>query len=1357
MGIIRGTAVDHGGSGGGLTVPSEISQERVIRRALERAQINPLEVSYVEAHGTGTSLGDPIEIAALASVYGAKRDLTQPLLVGSVKTNIGHLESAAGVAGLIKLLLSFQEQTIPASLHFTRPNPHIPWSTIPVRVAVDAVPWPAGSQRRIAGLSAFGFSGTNAHVIVEEPPVTQTEPSASTVRRNLLLLSAKSADALRHLSRSYEALLEQTPTAGHSALTYAAATGRGHFSWRQARVLPSERLFEGQADSTRPFRLAFVFNGKAASSAALELYATEPAFRQAFTACHASMEDLNLEVGKFATAYAWAELWKSWGVRPYVLMGRGNGEYVAAVLAGVLSLEDALRLLAARGDPDGFQQILRGMRLSDPSVRLISYTTGTEVSGVAATAEHWIRLLRPPQKPTGAMRTLQELSIDAILPTPRVGSPLERSLATLYTQGLDPDWQAFFGRRNRYPAITLPNYPFERKRIWLDLRQHAAPSGAPALYQIQWQTPSLPPQPVSRAETCHWLILTDTGGTGESLAVALREQGASYTLAYAKDHSGPAAWHTLLNQAGAQQCRIVYLWGLDSSQELDTSCKTFLELWQATGRWAAESACKIWLVTRDAVEAGDSPQLSGVSQAALWGLARGALLEHPERWGALIDLDRTRPDAEAGQLLVEMLSDGVEDQVALRDGQRHVARIAPVTETAVTTTLHVEAAATYLITGGLGFCGLTLAQWLAARGARSLILASRQSPGARSQQALADLRAQGVTVRCEQLDIADPNRVAALFNTLKREAIALRGIIHAAGVLGHKPLDSIDSQELTDVLRPKVSGAWLLHEHSRDFPLDFFVLFSSIASSWGSREQAHYIAANRFLDALAHHRRHLNLPALSLNWGPWDEGGMTSAENRGLLSLIGVHPMKPERALQVLEHLPPLPQIAAAEVDWSLYSAAFEMRGRKPLLDLVRPQQAAPVIDNTALTQLRALPDPDRKRQIAATIEGELRRVLGFGAADTLDVTLGFFQLGMDSLMAIELRKGLEKSLGMSFPVTALFDHPSLNALTEALTDLIGSQKNPMRPREHAELPPPVAPPRQDSDPTAIAIIGMGCRFPGGADDLASYWQLLHDGVDAISEVPAGRWKVDDPYCHYGGFLHDIDQFDAPFFHISPREASCMDPQQRLLLEVSYEALEHAGIPTDQLRGSLTGVFVSLTTNDYATLQLRSSASSSIDGYFFTGNPLNAAAGRISYVLGTHGPSMVIDTACSASLVAIHTACQNLRSRECDLALAGGANLILCPDNTQVVSRTGALARDGRCKAFDASADGFVRSEGCGVLVLKRLTDALACGDRVLAVIRGSAVNHGGATAGFSAPMPCPRKLSSARHSVVSLPSRSTM
>ncbi|HEY7494004.1 MAG TPA: beta-ketoacyl synthase N-terminal-like domain-containing protein, partial [Candidatus Tectomicrobia bacterium] len=276
-----------------------------------------------------------------------------------------------------------------------------------------------------------------------------------------------------------------------------------------------------------------------------------------------------------------------------------------------------------------------------------------------------------------------------------------------------------------------------------------------------------------------------------------------------------------------------------------------------------------------------------------------------------------------------------------------------------------------------------------------------------------------------------------------------------------------------------------------------------------------------------------------------------------------------------------------------------------------------------------------------------------------------------------------------------------------------------------------------------IAIIGMGCRFPGGASNPAAYWRLLRDGIDAITEVPAHRWDVNAFYnanpatpgkmnTRWGGFLGQVDLFDARFFGISPREAAGMDPQQRLLLEVSWEALEHAGQTAEGLAGSRTGVFIGISTFDYSQFQLGDPAV--IDAYVGTGTALSIAANRLSYLLDLQGPSLAVDTACSSSLVAAHYACQSLRSGESSLAIAGGVNLILSPDLTIMFSQLRAMAADGRCKTFDARADGYVRGEGCGIVILKRLSDALKDGDTILALIRGSAVNQDGRSNGLTAP-----------------------
>ena len=279
-----------------------------------------------------------------------------------------------------------------------------------------------------------------------------------------------------------------------------------------------------------------------------------------------------------------------------------------------------------------------------------------------------------------------------------------------------------------------------------------------------------------------------------------------------------------------------------------------------------------------------------------------------------------------------------------------------------------------------------------------------------------------------------------------------------------------------------------------------------------------------------------------------------------------------------------------------------------------------------------------------------------------------------------------------------------------------------------------------------IAIVGIGCRFPGGANNPESFWQILHHGIDTIKDVPSSRWDIDayydaNPetpgkmYVRQGGFLETgIDQFDAEFFGIAPREAVSMDPQQRLLLEVSWEALENAGVAPDKLAGSPTGVFVGINTSDYSQLQMRVRDTENLNAYFFTGNTASVAAGRLSYLLGLEGPSISLDTACSSSLVGIHLACQNLRAGECRMALAGGVNLMLSEEGPIILSRMRALAADGRCKTFDAAADGYGRGEGCAIVVLKRLSDAVEDSDNILALIRGSAVNHDGRSGGLTVP-----------------------
>ncbi|MGH3558261.1 MAG: beta-ketoacyl synthase N-terminal-like domain-containing protein, partial [Mycobacterium sp.] len=372
--------------------------------------------------------------------------------------------------------------------------------------------------------------------------------------------------------------------------------------------------------------------------------------------------------------------------------------------------------------------------------------------------------------------------------------------------------------------------------------------------------------------------------------------------------------------------------------------------------------------------------------------------------------------------------------------------------------------------------------------------------------------------------------------------------------------------------------------------------------------------------------------------------------------------------------------------------------------------------------------------EIADWFVSQLSQSLDIPAAD-IDPSRPFAYYGLDSIHAVRLTAALEGWLGRELSPTLAYEYPTIDSLSSYLAD--------EAPRDHA------AAPAEDSGGARagvadepIAIVGIGCRFPG-ADGPAAFWQLLSDGVDAITEIPPDRWDADafydpDPSApgttvsRRGGFLHGIDRFDYPFFGISPRESAQMDPQQRLLMEVAWEALEDAGQVPERLVGTHTGVFVGISTNDYG--QLRSGQPQLVDAYSGTGNASSIAANRLSYTYDFRGPSMAIDTACSSSLVAVHLACRSLRDGECTLALAGGVNIMLSPVISINFTKAHVLAADGRCKTFDASADGYVRGEGAGIVVLKPLGRALADNDPIYAVIRGTATNQDGRTNGLMAP-----------------------
>ncbi|MFB9547752.1 type I polyketide synthase, partial [Micromonospora sagamiensis] len=1562
LAVVRGSAINQDGASNGLTAPNGPAQQRVIRQALSNARLTPADVDAVEAHGTGTTLGDPIEAQALLATYGQERDGGDPLWLGSIKSNFGHSQSAAGVAGIIKMVMAMRHGRLPATLHVDAPSPHIDWSTGAVSLLTEARDWPAADRPRRAAVSSFGISGTNAHVILEQAasaPAPEPESDRSgllTTPTTVWALSARSAPALREQAARLARYVRSREDLDPARVAWSLVTTRSVFEHRAAVVGAEpaqllaglDALAEGRPAGSLVTAVAgepaegpiWVFPGYGGHhlGMAASLIGACPVFDEALAECQAEFDrwfDLDIVghltgddetwLGRheivqpilFALTISLARVWRAAGMTPQVVIGHSQSEVVAAHVAGVLTLADAVKLLAVRlraiadlaepgtmaaldlsADeatrrlPDGvgiavvngpravtvsgphdqvaelvaactadgirarainidyashcplvyaaaerMRTDLAGLTPSAGQIRILSTVTGTWIDGTEMDADYWAENLRRTVLFDAAVRTaldagftdFVEVSAHPVLSMPlttilddagvpgQVLATLRRgedaavrmltSIAAAHAHGLPVD------HRQVLPAAgvltDLPTYAFQRQHYWTE---RTTPAGAgpvsPDVVDVEfWSAveradvaalaaqldgdpadlevlaPALPvlsswrKARLQRAVLDGWSYRVVWKPVGQSKPTTV--PGALLVVAPAGDPAldgwvdglaaagGPAVRRVDVDPAGVDRralaealaahrdaplAGVVSLLGLTDGEYpghpgVPTGLVATTRLVQALSD--ADLPAPLWCLTAGGVGTDPAEPVASAAQHALWGLARVVGLEHPTRWGGLVDLPAD-PDASTWAEVARILTtDDDEDQFAVRPFGTFVRRLARTGTRTAGQVAPWQPRGTVLVTGGTGAIGAQAARWLAANGAEHLVLTSRRGLDAAGARELAgELTATGVRVSVVACDMADRDQVAALVAGLD-EVAPLTAVLHAAGITQLTALVDTDLDVFDHVLAGKVAGAAYLDEFLGDRQLDAFVTFASISGVWGSGGQGAYAAANAYLDALAEQRRARGLTATSVSWGAWAEGGMaTTEEAQRLLSRRGLNPMQPAAALLALRRAVEHGEtcLVVADIDWATFAPAYASARPRPLLDDIAEAREA-LVDSPAdgttdhasalRERLAGLTRAERDRHLTDLVRDHAAAVLGHAGTDAVSPRRAFKELGFDSLTAVELRNQITGATGLALPTTLIFDYPNPAALAGHLASLLR-----LDDAEAASAGTPAGTAGRDSADEPIAIVGMSCRYPGGVSDPDGLWELVASGRDGITEFRTDRhWDLDrlladDPEApgrsatRHGGFIDRAGDFDPDFFGISPREALAMDPQQRLLLEATWEAFEQAGVAADRLHGTPTGVFVGASPTGYGT----GDETPGLDGYRLTGGAHSVISGRVAYTFGLEGPAVTVDTACSSSLVALHLAVQSLRQGECDLAVAGGVNVMVTPGAFIEFTRQGGLSADGRCRSFAAAADGTGWGEGVGVLLVERLSDAQRHGHRVLAVVRGSAVNQDGASNGLTAP-----------------------
>ncbi len=1389
--VIREVASNHGGHSAGLTVTNPNEQAALITRVVSRAGIAPETLGYIEAHGTGTPVGDPIEVRGLKTAFQAlyakagSTPVEGATRIGSVKNNIGHLEGAAGIAGLAKVIAALQHGQIPPTAGFEKPNPLLRLAGSGLRIADRLEDWPrVGNEPRRAGISSFGFGGTNAHALIEEFP---TKPHAATGHNPTpILLSARSPSALRHRLERLNNWLARTPDVDLASVARSLALGRVAMPHRVALlVADAQSLAQGlkaaldRRTAENLWHGVFDEEAPAATATGTDLAALTQAW------VTGGMVDWSAHVPKgprlHLPGYAFDRTSHWFEPLPTALPAAPD---VAAL--HFARTPDGARLHVPADHPYLTHHIIGGVSIL-PGMVTLTYATQSfaDAAGLATLADVvWLRPVRLGQTGIdlnfhregdhdfivrdgggdvvvrGRLAKGEQLPAAGALPDASVelGLPYDQLIAAGIAHG--PAFRAV-GRMALAGGQVLADLALPPDAPSADGLAHpilldaalqtvvaALFTGEPAGVPFAVEQFSIADTPLTqavslcrrRADGRHDVDMVFDGRVVARITglatrpVALSETAVadmqSLTPCPAADlpapvrarfDEGTAGAITLIAQS-ADDLRILSLPAAITAQELHDS------LWQ------------VLETLRDWLQEGP--------MQALW--LRGDASSFA---AAALPLIRTLALEAGGVPVIPVTPTLLPRPTLVRRGAHSRDDIS---------------GAVVFVTGGTGAIGRTMAAALKARGAAEVILGGRTAPE------VGDFP----FVIC---DVTDRSSLRAAINEISRRYSRIDGIIHSAGLLNDGLARTKDRAAFDRVLAPKIDGLMALDAETADMPLRFFLVNSSVAAVHGAVGQSDYAAANAFMDCFMADRAarvakgERKGHSLSIGWTLWADGGMRVSDRvlRGMTGRMGTDPLPTDQALavflDVLDGALP-PRVVAGQGD-----AARFMRFLSKGDEAERPPTGVtPAAAETAATASAS----------ADTLRPALLEKLAAMLADTLGIEattlrpgLPFERYGFDSLLAVEMVEKLEKWLGVSLSATLFFETLNLNGVAdyllrqwwEAVAGALPSSSNQQAPTSlvkpddaPAQLVEPVPPPIKAAQPSAtppapalhtrpkgrdIAVIGLAGRYPG-ASNLAQFWDNIASGRHHFTPVPADRWPHSEIYfperevlgkstIQTGGFLDDIDKFDPRYFSISQADAEAMSPEVRLLLECAVETFEQAGYSRETLQAEIggdVGVLVGTMSNHY---QLYGVQNMLTRGVRASGSYTGTMPNMISYFYGLTGPSIFVDTMCSASLTALDLAVRLLREGQCKMVLAGGVNLLLHPYNLISSSQEHFTSNRAEViRSFGLGADGTILGEGVGTALLKPLADAERDGDLIQAVITGTAMANAGPRNGFTVPSP---------------------